>query len=111
MRFDKNIILIFYFWIGCADSSDVDIMENNKTSYGSDENIIGVGYIKFSDLEGGYYELITSDNKVFDVHDLPEVYKINGIIVKFSGIIRAESVCVHAGAPTLELKSIEKLKY
>ena len=111
MLIKLNILTTLFLLMACSEGANIGTSENDKTLFGSDEKLSGVGYIKYVTVEGGYFELITSDNKIFDVHDLPDEYKKDGIVVKFTGHINKELVCVHAAAPILTLKIIERLEH
>jgi len=45
--------------------------------------ITGEGEIKYIDLEGGFYGLISSDGSKYDPVNLPDEYKIDGLPVEF----------------------------
>ncbi|MFX1390113.1 MAG: hypothetical protein ACFE9Z_08635 [Promethearchaeota archaeon] len=73
------------------------------------EIIDGTGEIKYSDIEGGFYGIISDDGKSYDPLNLADDFKIDGLRVHFIGKIRTDIVTYHMWGRVMELIFIEEI--
>lgn len=89
------LIIIVLLFVGCSD--------DNKTEYIS-------GTIKYVSLEGGFWGIVSDDNKNYDPINLPDDFKVDGKRIVFSFIERNDLVSFYMWGTIIELKEI-KSKY
>lgn len=76
-----------------------------------DENVIsGTGTVVYIRLEGGFYGIMGDDGKRYYPLNLPEEYRVEGLRVRFEGVIRSDVATFHMWGTPVELKSIEPLR-
>jgi hypothetical protein len=73
----------------------------------ADKEII-TGKVKYTQLEGGFYELISKDGRHFDPINLPEDFKKDGLPVKFCVKPRKDLVGFHMRGTIVEILDIQK---
>ena len=85
-------IFLIYFFCGCTKK----IIEDT-------------GKIQYNDFEGGFYGIISNDGEKYDPINLPEDFKIDGLLVRYKIRILDDQVSVHMWGMVVEIINIEKL--
>ena len=67
------------------------------------------GTVKYMDFEGGFYGIIADDGSRYDPMNLPEGFKIDGLRVIFSAIIKRDFVSFHMWGIVIEIIDIQLL--
>jgi len=67
------------------------------------------GEVRYSNLEGGFYELVADDGERYDPVNLPDEYKKDGLRVKFQIRAKRDIVGIHMAGKIVEIVKIEKL--
>jgi hypothetical protein len=74
------------------------------------ENVIsGTGTVVYVRLEGGFYGIIGNDGKRYYPLNLPEEYRVDGLTVRFEGVLRSDVATFHMWGTPIELRNIEVL--
>lgn len=81
-----------------------DILISNSNGIEYDE-----GTVKFIDLEGGFWGIITFKDEHYDVINLPDEFKVDGLKVKFLYKLTNDQVSVHMWGKIIEIIEISKL--
>jgi hypothetical protein len=78
---------------------------------GCNENISiqDTGIIKYIDLEGGFYGIITDKQEQYDPINLPEVFKQDNIRIEFKAINAKNQSSIHMWGKTIYILEIEQL--
>ena len=75
-----------------------------------DEDIVsGVGVIVFLNFEGGFFGIIADDGSHYDPINLPDGFKINGLIVEFLAKILHDMGSFHMWGEIVELVYVNSL--
>jgi heat shock protein HslJ len=69
----------------------------------------GWGTVRFIDLEGGFYGIVTSSGERFIPDNLPRALLADGITIRFSGMIGNEEPGIAMWGRTIHLISSEKI--
>lgn len=67
------------------------------------------GTVRYSNLEGGFYELVADSGERYDPVNLPDEYKKDGLRVKFQIREKRDVVGIHMVGKIVEIVKIEKL--
>ncbi len=81
-----------------------DILTSDSRGIEYDE-----GTVKFIDLEGGFWGIITFKDEHFDVKNLPEEFQVDGLKVKFLYKFADDQVSFHMWGKIIEIIEISKL--
>jgi len=73
------------------------------------EPIHTTGTVKYMDFEGGFYGIIADDDSHYDPMNLPEGFKIDGLRVIFSAIIKRGFSSIHMWGLIIEIIDIQLL--
>jgi len=76
------IFLVILVFIGCEMSQRQDIVSERGT-------------VKYIDLEGGFYGIISDSSKNYDPINLSEEFKKDNLRVSFDAKIREDMVSIH----------------
>ncbi|MBI4188435.1 MAG: hypothetical protein HY529_04415 [Chloroflexi bacterium] len=71
--------------------------------------VSGTGTIRFNDLEGGFYGILTDDGKKYDPNNLGQEFQKDGIRIRFEAKIRTDLASIHMWGTIIELTRIEPL--
>ena len=93
LSFTVTILLILVFFSGCSER---DIVE-------------GEGRIRYIDLEGGFYGIISDNGAKYDPVNLPDDFKIDGLPVRFKLKILPDRESYHMWGEVVYLIKIEKI--
>lgn len=76
-----------------------------------DENgtFVSTGTIQYIDLEGGFYGIVADNNEHYLPLNLPEVFRVNGLRVRFVAKIRNDVMTIYMWGTPVEILKIEKL--
>ena len=77
--------------------------------YYMNEPIHTTGTVKYMDFEGGFYGIIADDDSHYDPMNLPEGFKIDGLRVIFSAIIKRGFSSIHMWGLIIEIIDIQLL--
>jgi len=77
--------------------------------YWMNEPIHTTGTVKYLDFEGGFYGIIADDDSHYDPLNLPESFKIDGLKVIFSAIIKRGIITFHMWGLVIEIIDIHLL--
>ena len=73
------------------------------------ENIIsGIATVKYISLEGGFYGLVSDDNKSYNPITLPKEFQIDGLKVKFKARVSKDQESFYMWGTIIEIIDIEK---
>jgi len=89
------LLLITILWCGCTEEETVitDV----------------TGTIRYLDLEGGFYGIISDDGDKYDPINLMDELEIDGLKVKFSAKILKDQASTHMWGTMIEITEIEKM--
>ena len=91
--FGVIVLLLLVFFSGCLER---DIVE-------------GKGEIRYVDLEGGFYGIISYDGEKYDPVNLPNDFKIDGLHVRFRLRVLSEENSFHMWGKVIYLIEIKKI--
>ncbi len=74
-------------------------------------NDVETGTVKFMDLEGGFFGIITDEGKHYDPINLESDYQIDDLRVRFKAKIRDDLGSFHMWGTIIEIIWIEKIVY
>ena len=69
-----------------------------------------IGIVRFIEIEGGFYGIITDDGQNYDPINLPEEYKKDGARIRFTAKKTDDQTSFHMWGTIVELTNIEKLE-
>jgi hypothetical protein len=91
-----SVILVYSFMLcGLVDEDDSNYV-NNKN-----------GIVVYNDFEGGFYGIITTDNKHYDTHNLPVKFQQDSLAVNFDAMIIKDGLCPHMWGEIIFIIRIE----
>lgn len=93
----KNIILIAFILLMFAAAV------NSQTEVNS------TGVIKYFNLEGGFYGIVTEDNTGYLPMNLQNEYKVDGLKIKFTGTTVEDVMTTQQWGIVLQIKSISQV--
>ncbi|OGU62368.1 MAG: hypothetical protein A2V66_06605 [Ignavibacteria bacterium RBG_13_36_8] len=98
----KGVVIFFliFLMIGISQACSVDESDNSQV-FGA------IGTVHYIDLEGGFYGIITEYQQQFDPINLPDEFKVDGILIRIQYIIRDDQASLHMWGILIELVSIE----
>ena len=73
--------------IACADSKESSPVNKDNEPTASPASAVYTGTIVYKTFEGGFFALISTDNKRFTLRHLPEDYRLDGLIVEITGSV------------------------
>ena len=71
--------------------------------------VSGYGEIRYIELEGGFWAIISDDGEGYDVFNLPEDFKVEGLKVRFKVKKDDNLGGIHMWGTIVEILDIEKL--
>ena len=74
-----------------------------------DNYVEGTGEIKYIDLEGGFYGIVSDDGEHYDPKNLPDDFKEDGLLVSFKLVVLENQVSYHMWGEVVRIINIEKL--
>jgi hypothetical protein len=78
---------------------------------GEDERqVSGTGTVKRIELEGGFYGIVSDDNKNYDPINLSQSFQTDGSRVRFKAKIREDLASTHMWGTMIEITEIERLQ-
>lgn len=69
------------------------------------------GAVKYVDIEGGVFAVETTDGTKYNVVNLPESYKVDGMAIEAEGRVRTDLVSPAMIGPIVELLRIRALPH
>ena len=102
--FSKNVKLQI-IW----EDNDTMIFTNGSFLVKLSRYIQGTGTIRYIDLEGGFYGIITDDQKHYDPSNLPEVLKQDNFRVEFKALVSSNQDDIHQWGKIIYLLEIKQL--
>ena len=76
-----------------------------------DEDVISeTGTIRYVDLEGGFYGIVSDDGTYYDPINLEAEFKIDGLRIYYKGKINEDVFNTHMWGTPIEITEIESLK-
>lgn len=66
------------------------------------------GTVYYIDLEGGFYGIITKDERHFDPHNLPSEFRVDSLDISFLYKTSQEQVDFHMWGTLIEIVDINK---
>jgi len=73
------------------------------------QTVQDIGTLKYIDLEGGFYGIITDKDKCYYPLQLRDEYKKDGLRIKFTGILRDDVMTFVQWGQNIEITEIEQL--
>jgi hypothetical protein len=104
MKMDRNTKICIVIFIMVSLIGAIIFASNYISIYNSHR-----GTIKYIDMEGGFYGIITNDGKKYDPINLPIAYKIDGLKVQIDGKERKELGSSHMWGTPYEITEINKV--
>jgi len=83
---------------------------NTGTGNGKEEIVSGTGLVKYINLEGGFYGIITDDGKQYDPVNLSQEYQREGLRISFEAKVRKDVVGTHMWGTPVEIIGVESLE-
>lgn len=77
---------------------------------GSKENKSFQGTVKYVELEGGFYGIVTENGEKYDPLNLPENYQEDGLQVRVEYEFADEQVGFHMWGKIIKITDIQKIK-
>ena len=96
----KNGLLIFLFVLPILFSCSSTETESNYTT----------GTVKYLSFEGGFYGIISDDNKNYDPLNLAKEFQKDGLRIMFKFIEKKEMASFHMWGMIIEITEIKELK-
>ncbi|PKL82527.1 MAG: hypothetical protein CVV24_09645 [Ignavibacteriae bacterium HGW-Ignavibacteriae-3] len=102
MSLMKEILKIFLIvvFLLCLIRCSVTDSESDYTS----------GTVKFQSIEGGFYGIVTDDNKYLDPLNLSKEFQINGMRILFKYIEKKEMASFHMWGTIVQITDIKELR-
>lgn len=69
----------------------------------------GVGTVERMSFEGGFWGIASDDGEHYDVGNLAQEFRVDGLRVRFSVIVNHDALSFHMWGQVAELVSIERL--
>lgn len=77
---------------------------------GGEDMVSETGTVKYINLEGGFYGIITDDGKQYDPVNLSQEFNEDGLRIRFEAKVRNDMASIHMWGTLIEITRIEKLK-
>lgn len=88
-----------------------DFGEDEKSWYGWLQSVIaGKGTIEYSDLEGGFYDIMADDGKRYSPIEISQRFQIDGLQVHFLAEIPKDIITIPRRGTPIEIIKIKKSK-
>lgn len=68
------------------------------------------GTVKYQSIEGGFYGIVTDDNKNLDPINLSSEFKVDGKRIQFKYVERKDLASFHMWGMLIEITEIKELK-
>ena len=97
----KNAVLLVLFLIssivlcGCISEKEATVG--------------GIGTVTYVELEGGFYGIVADNGNHYNPINLPSNLKVDGLRVKFKGIVREDLQNIQMWGTLIELTHIEEI--
>lgn len=94
-------VIILFLFLGTALSSCLltDSSSGKQTK----------GTVKYIELEGGFYGIITDENESLDPINLGAVFQSDGKRIEFTYKVRSDLVSFHMWGKIVELQSVKEI--
>lgn len=90
-----------------GDVPGADQAEERLEDVGNPEDLVsGVGAITYVDLEGGFYGLVADDGTKYNVINLEDAFKEDGLRVRFRGTVRDDLMTTRMWGRNLEVEEM-----
>jgi len=103
----------YYLVIGCiflfCVGSSLSFWVITKSNESDDDTISGTGKIVFLYFEGGFFGIIADDGGHYDPINLPNEFKIDGLLIEFKAKILHDVMSFHMWGEIVELLYIKYL--
>ena len=103
----------YYLVIGCISlfcvGSSLGFWVITKSNESDDDLISGTGKIVFLDFEGGFFGIKADDGSHYDPINLPNEFKIDGLLIEFKAKILHDAISFHMWGEIVELIYINYL--
>ena len=74
-----------------------------------EDMVVGTGEVRYVDLEGGFYGIISDDGEHYDPTNLPSEFKEGGLRISFKLKILENQIGFHMWGTIVEVLEIEKM--
>ncbi|MFX1377185.1 MAG: hypothetical protein ACFFA0_15375 [Promethearchaeota archaeon] len=102
-----------YLIIGCIllffVGSSFSFWASSKSNESEDDIIESTGKIVYLSFEGGFYGIEANDGNHYDPINLPNEFKIDGLLIVFKAKILRDRISFHMWGEIVELLFIESL--
>ena len=107
-------IAMAYGLTACADSKETSPVKQDPVSQDhkpatSAASAVYTGTIVYKTFEGGFFALISTDNKRFTLRHLPEDYRLDGLIVEITGSVNKNIITTTQFGDLLEVDAVKVL--
>ena len=96
-----------YLVIGCSlliiIGSSLGFWAKTNSNESNDDIVSGTGEIVYLDFEGGFFGIIADDGGKYDPGNLPDDFKIHGLLIEFSAKILHDGASIHMWGEIVEL--------
>ena len=97
----------YYLVIGCISlfcvGPSLGFWAITKSNESDDDIVSGTGKIVFLDFEGGFFGIIADDGGHYDPKNLPDEFKIDGLLIEFIAKILPGIPSIHMWGEIVEL--------
>lgn len=97
----------YYLVIGCISlfcvGTSLGFWVITKSNESDDDIVSGTGKIVFLDFEGGFFGIIADDGGHYDPKNLPDEFKIDGLLIEFIAKILPGIPSIHMWGEIVEL--------
>jgi hypothetical protein len=88
-----GLVFFLIFVANCSGAT-----QNSEISF--------IGQVKWQDIEGGFYGIITFDGTKYLPLNLPESYKVDGVTVDIIGTVPTDVMTIQMWGESIKIKSI-----
>ncbi|MEW5760545.1 MAG: carboxypeptidase regulatory-like domain-containing protein, partial [Candidatus Thermoplasmatota archaeon] len=103
---------IVALFLGASATTMLPSVLNEKKEKNEEKKeviVSGTGTIKYIDLEGGFWGIISDDNNSYDPTNLPEEFQVDGLRVYFEAKILEDQAGIDQWGTIVEIIKIEAL--
>ncbi len=94
--------------LAACRSSGAEWTTVTSTPDGSGPTLHITGIIRYSEVEGGVYTILSADSVTYNPINLPAAYQRDGLAIEAEGRTRNDMAGIHQVGPLLEMQRIRR---
>ena len=95
----------------CVNSQEQTMANKESPSSSSVDaepiKTVVTGTVLYKKLEGGFFALISTDNKHYTLRKLPKEFKLEGLVVEITGMINKDIITFTQFGELLEVETVK----